>query len=95
MPAAHHTVLQYLDHYHDDFLDQHDDGAVDHHHDLDYDDHRQHDHHLFHDHHDDTLRVAQPSIPRTDPLAARLGTAPALFDAVARRCRTVASRQNP
>ena len=40
--------------------DQHDDGAVDHHH---------------HDHHNDALRIAQPSIPRADPLAARLGTA--------------------
>jgi hypothetical protein len=71
MPAAHYTVPQYLDHYHDDFHDQHDDGAVD------------HDHHHLHDHNNDGLRVAQPSIPRTDPLAARLGTAFEPPDAIA------------
>jgi hypothetical protein len=77
-------VPQYLDHYHDDFHDQHDDGAVDHHH---LHDHRKHDHHHLHDHHDDALRIAQPSIPRADPLATRLETAPAPPDAVARWCR--------
>src|SRR5262249_39143759 len=78
MPAAHHIVP--LDHYHDDFPDQHDDdGAVvhHHHHDRHHDDHlqhyRQHDHHHLYDHHNDAIRVAQPSIPRADPLAARLG----------------------
>jgi hypothetical protein len=84
MPAAHHTVPQYLDHYHYDSHDQHDDDALDHHHhdDRHHDDHRQHDHHHLHDHHNDALRVAEPSIPRAFPLAARLGTAPAPPDAV-------------
>jgi hypothetical protein len=78
MPAARHTVPQYLDHYHDHFHDQHDDDRARHNDDsARHDDHlqhyRQYDHHHLYNHYNDTIRVAQPSIPRADPLAARLG----------------------